>query len=258
MSNICGGCGKKVLSGTIVSALDQQFHGACFKCGLCRKDLDGPFYGCDQLPFCESCIDRAEELDKKGELRRLVQQNAPSAPPSEPVVVAARPRSPDPEVAPASSASAFAPPSPSSDDPVCHKCNVAVTSGTVVNALDASWHEKCFKCFECNGELDSFYNFQGFPFCGNCIDAVEERGTVAASSSSAAAAAAAAVGAPPKITNAFSGKSADSNQSDRPHLPAPGSSFSSSFSAPPSAPPANASWQDRALLAEEQVRTFLD
>lgn len=149
MASICGGCGKKVLSGTIVSALDQQFHAACFKCGLCRKDLDGPFYGCDRMPFCEGCIDRAEDLDKEGTLRNLVQQNAPPAN-VEPVVVA-RPRSPDPcaDPAPSPPTSSFSPSSPSSDDPVCHKCKAAVTSGTVVNALDASWHEKCFRCRSC-------------------------------------------------------------------------------------------------------------
>lgn len=109
------------------------------------------------------------------------------------------------------------------------------------------------RCTECNGELDAFYNFQGFPFCGTCIDVVEERGTISASAGSSSAG--------PKITNAFSNKPSDnvapSTHSSSPPppsgLPTAGSSFSSSFSGLPPAPSSSSSWQDRALLAEEQV-----
>lgn len=247
-SSLCGGCGKKILSGSIVTALDQQFHARCFLCGLCAKELDGPFYGCDNIPFCEACIDRAEELDKKGQLRSSLARAAVAASESPVVAVAppveSSPPKEDPFVAPSS------PPSSSNDEHICHKCNTAITSGTVVNALDTCWHEVCFRCTDCHSELDAFYNFGGFPFCGNCIDAAEERGTVAAAPPSGG----------PKITNAFANKpGASASPPTQPAAQAPpvqnaASSFSSSFSALPPPPPATASWQERALLAEEQVR----
>ena len=257
----CGGCGKKIVSGTIVTALDASWHSSCFKCGLCSRALDGPFYGCGGAPFCEGCIDEAERLEAKGQLKRQGAANEEEEAP----IVAARsaggersysppaPRAPSPvQAPPQEQPQQQQQQQGESDEPTCHKCKRQIVSGTIVNALSAPWHESCFRCTTCGSSLDAFYGFDSMPYCENCIDAAEEGNAPPP-----------AAAAPPSIANAFKPSavsnafafSQNNTQQNPPSLQSATAVSGSgmSFGALP-VPAAHASWEERARVAEEQVR----
>ena len=48
--------------------------------------------------------------------------------------------------------------------PECKKCRMPI-EGACVNALDASWHPKCFVCTECKKPLKGFISKNGKPYC---------------------------------------------------------------------------------------------
>lgn len=53
--------------------------------------------------------------------------------------------------------------------PSCKKCRMPI-EGACVNALDASWHPKCFVCTECKDPLKGFISKEGKPYCKGCFD----------------------------------------------------------------------------------------
>jgi hypothetical protein len=50
---------KRAVSGSIITALGNKYHESCFRCGICRSELAGSFYGCEGRPYCDKCIDEA-------------------------------------------------------------------------------------------------------------------------------------------------------------------------------------------------------
>lgn len=167
----CAGCGRLVVSGVIITALDKKWHDHCFRCGLCAKQLAGSFFGHDGLPFCEDCIDDAEA----GKAR-------PSAgPPPEASPTLARAAAPPPQAPAAAPHDEPAPTSRPSvhydDHDLCRRCKDSIVSGSIVNALEGSFHEACFVCCDpaCATPLDTFYGCQGLPYCPDHIDAAEVR-----------------------------------------------------------------------------------
>lgn len=59
-----GGCFKcgKALAGSVVKAIDQQFHKACFVCFGCESALSTGFMANEGKPYCKNCIGRAAGL----------------------------------------------------------------------------------------------------------------------------------------------------------------------------------------------------
>ena len=53
--------------------------------------------------------------------------------------------------------------------PSCKKCRMPV-EGACVNALDASWHPKCFVCTKCESPLKGFISEKGKPYCKVCYE----------------------------------------------------------------------------------------
>uniref|UniRef100_A0A8C4X1X1 Actin binding LIM protein 1b n=1 Tax=Eptatretus burgeri TaxID=7764 RepID=A0A8C4X1X1_EPTBU len=49
----CAGCGKDILNGQALLALDKQWHLGCFKCTTCGVVLTGEYISKDWMPFCE-------------------------------------------------------------------------------------------------------------------------------------------------------------------------------------------------------------
>ena len=184
----CCVCRRAIVAGAIVTALDKKFHEDCFRCGLCKGVLDGPFYGVNGYPYCDKCIDEAEDLAGKGTLPdplasapegKLVVGNAFQQDPSPAIAQKPDPgpvvAAPEPVVAAPSISNAFSkPPPPQDDAPQCFKCSKGISSGTIVNALNHKFHESCFVCATCSKNLDTFYGCLGLPYCPDCIDAAEE------------------------------------------------------------------------------------
>lgn len=236
----CAICSKLISTGTIITALESTFHGGCFRCRLCNLSLeDSPFYGCERQPFCESCIDQAEELSRQGQLGSKIGASEVS----ESVPVAQKGASMGEE------APLVATPAPAEDSPDAtyedHKCQKCAKSiqGTIVNALGATWCESCFACNQCGAELDHFFGCDdGFPYCENCIDQAEDRYLASHPQSPAVAPAATATveassAAPPRVTNAFANVSSSDLLSGKP----PGPALES------------LTWEQRAIRAEEDV-----
>ena len=53
--------------------------------------------------------------------------------------------------------------------PSCKKCKMPV-EGACVNALDASWHPKCFVCTKCKDPLKGFIAKDEKPYCKKCYE----------------------------------------------------------------------------------------
>lgn len=229
---------------------------ACFVCGLCRNPLDGPFFGCGDQPFCESCIDEAEKLEARGQLRKhAAADDAVPVAAGAPAYVAPVKRADSPPVAPLEEAAAPASPpvkESGGDDHICHKCRRAILSGTVVNALQTTWHESCFTCNSCGCTLDAFYGHDSMPYCENCIDAAEEGNAPPppqpATSAAPSLAIANAFKTAPAASEATASHAAASN-------PYGGSSSNISSGALP-IPAAHLSWEERARVAEEHVKVL--
>ena len=55
--------------------------------------------------------------------------------------------------------------------PSCSKCKMPV-EGSCINALDGSWHPKCFVCAGCQSPLKGFIAKDGKPHCKACFDKI--------------------------------------------------------------------------------------
>ncbi|XP_077351248.1 actin-binding LIM protein 1a isoform X2 [Festucalex cinctus] len=49
----CAGCGRDIMNGQALLALDKQWHLGCFKCKACAKVLTGEYISKDGAPYCE-------------------------------------------------------------------------------------------------------------------------------------------------------------------------------------------------------------
>ncbi|XP_022691233.1 actin-binding LIM protein 2-like isoform X1 [Varroa jacobsoni] len=49
----CAGCGKALVDGQALVAMDKQWHIFCFKCTICSQLLHGEYMSKDDQPYCE-------------------------------------------------------------------------------------------------------------------------------------------------------------------------------------------------------------
>jgi len=60
---VCAGCGGK-LTGAVLTALDKQWHPACFVCAGCKKGFTGGKFKMSPLrqgvPYCEVCVTKVQ------------------------------------------------------------------------------------------------------------------------------------------------------------------------------------------------------
>uniref|UniRef100_A0A8C5GPT8 Actin binding LIM protein 1b n=1 Tax=Gouania willdenowi TaxID=441366 RepID=A0A8C5GPT8_GOUWI len=49
----CFGCGRDIMNGQALLALENQWHLGCFKCKACKKVLSGEYISKDGVPYCE-------------------------------------------------------------------------------------------------------------------------------------------------------------------------------------------------------------
>jgi len=56
---VCASCAGK-LTGAVLTALDKQWHPACFVCAGCRKPFTGGKFKMSPtkpgVPYCDSCV----------------------------------------------------------------------------------------------------------------------------------------------------------------------------------------------------------
>uniref|UniRef100_A0A8C5GQJ2 Actin binding LIM protein 1b n=1 Tax=Gouania willdenowi TaxID=441366 RepID=A0A8C5GQJ2_GOUWI len=52
-SKSCFGCGRDIMNGQALLALENQWHLGCFKCKACKKVLSGEYISKDGVPYCE-------------------------------------------------------------------------------------------------------------------------------------------------------------------------------------------------------------
>mmetsp|Transcript_5798 Transcript_5798/g.16907 ORF Transcript_5798/g.16907 Transcript_5798/m.16907 type:complete len:161 (-) Transcript_5798:285-767(-) len=138
--DVCPLCGKPISEGTIVvlparsGQPKQHFHHDCFRCARCNTALAGQTYRRDQPPVAASVGPEAEE-----------DVNAPYV---------------------------CGPCWAEHRAPRCAACAEPVT-GTILGALDGSWHPECFTCAGCTtplgGEQKFFRGPSNMPMCPQCI-----------------------------------------------------------------------------------------
>jgi len=130
----CAACGAYV-EGEVVSALGNTYHQRCFTCARCRQ----PFPSGERVTYtgaeclCQRCF-------------AIPAQASPAPSPASP---AASPTS-----------------SPSRPGPECAGCQLALSEGQALIALERQWHVDCFKCSTCGAVLDGEYmGRDGLPYC---------------------------------------------------------------------------------------------
>ncbi|KAH3759519.1 calpain-1 catalytic subunit [Pelomyxa schiedti] len=59
---------------------------------------------------------------------------------------------------------------------LCYACKQNVLGTQFVKTLKRTYHESCFKCYNCKGPLKSgeFYQISNEPFCDKCVDLIDE------------------------------------------------------------------------------------
>ena len=51
----------------------------------------------------------------------------------------------------------------------CAFCKKGITSGDVIEYHDKQYHAKCFVCSLCINPLKTPFNYQGKPYCWECV-----------------------------------------------------------------------------------------
>ncbi|XP_070559680.1 paxillin-like isoform X2 [Ptychodera flava] len=125
----CEKCRKKI-AGTIITALEKTWHIGCFLCTKCRREL-GRQHFClkkDGRPYCEKGCMELEGVDYSNtdcNEKKVVGTKRPAG-------LIDR----------------------NKDEIVCDKCRKEI-QGTIIIALEKTWHIWCFRCNKCRRELRS-------------------------------------------------------------------------------------------------------
>ncbi|GAU88560.1 hypothetical protein RvY_01241 [Ramazzottius varieornatus] len=148
--NKCGGCGNKINANEpSVEAMKRKFHSKCFACARCGDTITEDFHPVDDKPWCDRCYIKHKapkcELCKQGIADKRIKTD---------------------------------------DGKVYHEaCIQKATQGNcdgcgksigltepVTEALGKSYHQGCFVCGQCKGELPSQFSVDksGTPLCSNC------------------------------------------------------------------------------------------
>ncbi|XP_002738353.1 leupaxin-like [Saccoglossus kowalevskii] len=181
---VCEKC-KKTITGTIVTALDKEWHAECFRCAECRCQLRGKSffttkdgrvvcetdYKIFEAARCAKCYESVTgeivtALDKKwhphcfvcNHCRKpfggdgfMVKDDKPYCKKDYQVLFCG---GKDVKVV-------------SSD--ICYGCDQKLGSKWV-EAMNQNWHPDCFVCQKCREKLsgEKFYNESGKPVCTKC------------------------------------------------------------------------------------------
>jgi len=186
--DICAGCKKKIEDGRILTALEQQWHGDCFKCAQCQKPVTGGSFAVDDAnrPVCLTCAEAAnpggsapktcESCSKSIEGEYMSSPNGGSGfmhpncfkcDSCHLVIDGAKgfAKQGDKFVHPACAQKQGG----GTFGDACGLCNKPL-GGSCVTANKKSFHKECFHCFTCKGDISTsfFLDDNGHFLCASC------------------------------------------------------------------------------------------
>jgi len=158
-------------------AMGYKYHGRCWLCAFCRKQLgSGTYYERKGSIYCDSCY-------RNNILPKCFRCGDPIAN-GELVNADGKKYHPNCFACPVCSKTLlnylFRDGHPFCEqhyyeryNPKCHVCHQALKE-TTVTALGREWHPNCFTCERCNKSIGvgSFYSHHGRPVCPSCYERV--------------------------------------------------------------------------------------
>ncbi|XP_018333718.1 transforming growth factor beta-1-induced transcript 1 protein-like [Agrilus planipennis] len=170
---ICASCNAPI-SNKILSALGNHYHPEHFTCHNCKQPIgDEKFQQHDGFPYCGDCY--THKFAKKCHACKLPIKNkiikALDVTWHEDCFACTICKKP-------LTGTSFA---EKDGNPFCEKdynehfadrckdCGKPITDQAII-ALDAKWHQKCFKCLKCKKPITktTFQVEDGHPLCGDC------------------------------------------------------------------------------------------
>lgn len=165
----CEGCSLPISGNAkALSIGGKTFHAACFVCSKCTSSLlnaqvsevNGEF-------VCGSCLEQIKAEMAAAQSRQPQRAAAPAAKATPPQAAPQKAQAPAPQAA--------AKQQPPSNVPVCSVCN-ANLSGRVVGVNGKQIHLNCFKCAQCQSQIEGGYGeLNGQIVCPKCIEQAQRQ-----------------------------------------------------------------------------------
>jgi len=188
MSTLCSSFSKpfESTSTSIFEADGFRYHAECFTCDKCSTSLTSGVYieiegqrlcqKCRAQDVCQSCgyaigVDKSMEVDNQ-----LWHKDC---------FVCVLCRTPLKKFFEKDSLFYCATCVNGKTPKMCCKCSKPIEVGKAKKALGKSWHESCYVCHNCGGQLEKNHKDKnGFPYCSNCErKAIPTRRDIAATKS---------------------------------------------------------------------------
>eukprot|EP00457_Paulinella_chromatophora_P011967 gb/GEZN01012136.1/.p1 GENE.gb/GEZN01012136.1/~~gb/GEZN01012136.1/.p1 ORF type:complete len:301 (+),score=40.83 gb/GEZN01012136.1/:33-905(+) len=172
----CADCGKNIEGWDIVVA-GKRYHHDCFSCSKCNRqfEMNNLRYTLhENKAYCSGCMSSVDAA-KGGEKPQREYHNAKSNTDDtmrEIQAIARMPGSTTPAYGAARAAQEEAESKARHGGPSCTACGLALGNGYVSETSQGPFHEKCFKCGECNQTMgsDSGFTFKGKkPYHSACL-----------------------------------------------------------------------------------------
>ncbi|XP_064644268.1 PDZ and LIM domain protein 7-like [Lineus longissimus] len=179
----CARCDKELSQGSFSTAMNKHWCLGHFRCCECDEKISGTFYprgeGEDRKPLCKKCAGITEQNDPNtGSCTACDKAITGSV-----LIALGKKYHRECLVCAECKESMQGKPFYEKDNKiyckrdygivcgnVCGKCGEIIEADQeIIRALDKVWHDDCFKCAGCNGDLGNSFKMKGeLPWCGSC------------------------------------------------------------------------------------------